>query len=475
MIVGSGFSGLCLGIKLHESGMRDFVILEKSSDLGGTWRDNRYPGCACDVPSYLYSYSFAPGRSWSRMYAEAPEIQDYLQQVATERGVRPYIRYGAELVKATHDGERWLVETKDGRQWSAEILTIAAGALSVPQMARVPGIETFAGPSFHSAAWRDDVPLENKRVAVIGTGASAIQFVPHVAKRAGHLTLFQRTPPWILPRIDRPFTAREKALLSRPAIAKLYRAWIYSTRELTAIGFIGDNFVLEVGRYRARKHLESQVADPELRKKLAPSYALGCKRILISNDYYPALGLPHVALNTTAIEKVTPEGVVTTDGVLHRADVLIHGTGFKVQEYLKAVEITGPGGRSLGETWKTGAEAYKGTVVSGFPNLFLLMGPNTALGHSSVVFMAEAQVRYVMRAIEHIDRQKIARIDVKPEVQAAYNAEIEKRLQTTVWKTGCDSWYQNEHGKNTTLWPGFTFEFRSRLKRFDPESFITSS
>lgn len=472
VIVGSGFAGLCLAIKLHEAGIRDFVVLEKAEALGGTWRDNRYPGCACDVPSYLYSYSFAPSREWSRMYAGSDEIRAYLERVATERDVRGYLRFGAELTRASRADGRWTVETVDGRRWSSEVLVLATGGLSRPQLPRLEGVGTFAGPAFHTAGWRHDVPLEGRRVGVIGTGASAIQLVPHVAERAAHLSVFQRTPPWIVPKRDVVFTPGQRKLLSAvPPAAWLLRGWIYCSHEARALVFTGGERVRRIAQRVALRHLHAQVSAPELRAKLTPDYSIGCKRILISNDYYPALQRPNVELLTTRIERIVPEGVVTSDGVLRPFDVLIYGTGFAVQDYLGKVDITGGDGVSLRETWKNGAEAYLGTTVSGFPNLFLLGGPNTGLGHNSVIYMTESQVQYVMSALAHMDARKLAAVEVRPEAQARYNAKLAERLGHTVWSSGCESWYQNDQRRNTTLWPGFTFEFRARTQRFDPDSY----
>ncbi len=472
VIVGSGFAGLGLAIKLHEAGITDFVVLEKADSLGGTWRDNTYPGCACDVPSYLYSYSFAPSREWTRMYAESAEIRAYLERVATERGVRGYLRFGAELVRAEHGKRGWSVETADGRTWTSDVLVLATGGLSRPQLPRIPGLDTFAGPSFHTARWRHDVPLAGRRVGVIGTGASAIQLVPHVAREAGQLHVFQRTPPWIIEKSDVEFTPLQRRLLAAvPPAAWLLRGWIYCRHELRAVGFTGGTRLMKLAQRLALRHLHAQVQDPVLRTQLTPRYALGCKRILISNDYYPALTQPHVELVTTPIREIVPQGVVTQDGALRPLDVLVHGTGFAVQEYLGTTEILGAGGVSLRDAWKNGAEAYLGTTVSGFPNLFLLGGPNTGLGHNSVVYMSESQVQYVMGALAHMTAQNVASLDVRPDVQARYNARLAERLQRTVWSSGCESWYQNDQGRNTTLWPGFTFEFRARTLRFDPDSY----
>lgn len=473
VIVGSGFAGLCMAIKLREAGIHDFVLLEKSDSVGGTWRDNHYPGCACDVPSHLYSYSFTKPYDWSRKYAPAPEIRAYLEGVATDYGLRPHLVFGAELIHAEHDGERWSVRTKDGRAWSAELLILGVGGLSRPALPAIEGLEHFEGPSFHSAAWRHDVPLEGRRVGVIGTGASAIQLVPPVAAAAGSLALFQRTPPWIVPKTDRAFTAWERRALQHPAVARLYRAFIYGAQEYRAIAFLGGPRIQRLAERVARKHLEAQVPDPVLRARVTPSYRMGCKRILISNDYYPALARPNVELVTDPIARVEPQGVVTQDGKLRPLDVLIYSTGFAVHDYVGPAVIKNAKGQDLGALWKKGAEAYLGVTVAGFPNLFMLVGPNTGLGHNSIVFMIESQLSYVMGALRHMQARGIQTLELKPEVQARYNEEIAQRLDHTVWATGCQSWYQDARGRNTVLWPGTTLEFRSRTRRFDPESYLS--
>ncbi|MFO0723816.1 MAG: NAD(P)/FAD-dependent oxidoreductase [Myxococcota bacterium] len=477
VIVGSGFAGICMAIKLRELGITDFVILERADALGGTWRDNHYPGCACDVPSYLYSYSFAPSTDWSRMYAESAEIRAYLERVAADFEVKPHLRFQAELSQARWDegSARWEVQTSDGRAWSAEHLVLGMGGLSRPALPNIPGREDFQGPSFHSAAWRHDVVLTDRRVGVIGTGASAIQFVPHVAEAAGRTYVFQRSAPWIMPKRDRPFTPREQRMLKRiPGAATMYRGWIYGSQEIKALGFANGSRMMQLGERLALKHLHEQVKDPGLREKLTPNYRMGCKRVLLSNDYYPAMTRPDLELVTTGIRRITEDGVELIDGTRQQLDVLIYGTGFLVHEYVGRADIRGIGGQSLADLWKKGAEAYLGTTVAGFPNLFVLVGPNTGLGHNSIVFMIESQVRYVVGALEHMRDHGLRTVAVRPEVQAGFNAQLVDRLEDTVWASGCQSWYRDENGRNSTLWPGFTFEFRARTLSFDPESYTAS-
>jgi cation diffusion facilitator CzcD-associated flavoprotein CzcO len=348
------------------------------------------------------------------------------------------------------------------------------GGLSRPAVPAIPGLDDFAGPKFHSAAWDHAAPLDGRRVGVVGTGASAIQFVPAVAARAGRLTVFQRSAPWILPKADRPFTPLERrALCAVPGAARAYRAWIYSTQELRALAFTEGSWMMRLGQAMARRHLHAQVHDPALRAKLTPDYAMGCKRVLLSNDYYPALTRPHVEGETTRIARVHADGVETVDGRRHPLDVLILGTGFAVHDYVGRADVRGLGGASLAETWRRGAEAYLGTTVAGFPNLFVLVGPNTGLAHTSMVFMIESQLAYVLGALDHLRQSGAAALALRPEVQTTYNAELTARLDGRVWSSGCSTWYRDANGKNSTLWPGFTFEFRARTARFDAASYMT--
>jgi cation diffusion facilitator CzcD-associated flavoprotein CzcO len=470
-VIGSGFSGLGTAVALRQAGIDDFVLLERADSLGGTWRDNTYPGCACDVPSHLYSFSFAPKADWSTAYGKQPEIRAYLEDVAERFGVTSHLHCGTDLVAGTWDDDElvWRLSTSRG-DLTADLVVSGCGGLVEPAFPDVPGVGSFEGPAFHSARWDHSVDLTGKRVAVIGTGASAIQFVPAIAPDAGHVTVFQRTPPWIVPRLDRAYTEREKALYGRvPALLKASRGLKYWFRELQLKAFLGEGRLRDKAVSEARKHLEAQVPDPELRRKLTPDYAIGCKRVLISNDYYPALTRDDVDLVTCGIREVTPRGVVNAEGVEHEVDVVVYGTGFRVMDIPVARCLTGREGRSLAEEWADGgAQAHRGTTVAGFPNLFLLLGPNTALGHSSVVYMIEAQIAYVMAALRELDRHQAQTLEVRRRAQDAYNAELQAALHDTVWNTGgCRSWYRDENGRNFTLWPTHTFTFRRRLERFD--------
>ncbi len=477
VIIGSGFSGLGMAIALRRAGATDFVVLEKAGDVGGTWRDNTYPGCACDVQSHLYSFSFAPNPHWSRTYAPQPEILAYLRDCARHHGVLPHVHFHQEVRSARFDDtdDTWVITTAD-RSYRARVLVSGMGGLSTPAFPELDGLADFAGPQFHSQQWDHSVDLRGKRVAVIGTGASAIQFVPRIAPEVARLDLYQRTPPWIVPRDDRAIGPGRQALFRRlPVTQRLARSAIYWQLEARALGFAVDPRVLALGEQAARAHLARQVPDPELRRKLTPDYRLGCKRVLISSDYYPALGRPNVDVITEAITGVRGDAVVTADGRARAADVIILGTGFRAAAPIPAGTIFGSGGRDLADRWAGGPEAYKGTTVAGFPNLFLLVGPNCGLAHSSMVYMIESQIAYVMDALRVMRARRATRIDVRPDVEATYNRDLQARLGRAVWSAGgCRSWYLHDSGKNVALWPGFTWQFRRLLRRFDSDSFHLS-
>ncbi len=474
-VIGSGFSGIGTAVRLKQQGIEDFVLLERAGSVGGTWRDNTYPGCACDVPSHLYSFSFAPDPDWSHVYGRQPEIRAYLEKVTDDFGVRPHVHTDTDLVSGTWDDTvmRWRLETSRG-PLTADVLVSGCGGLVEPAFPDVPGVEDFTGPAFHSARWDHDVDLTGKRVAVIGTGASAIQFVPAIQPQVGTLLLFQRTPPWIVPRLDWAYPEWQKALLRTvPGALKANRLRQYWFREWNLLAFTGKGKLRAVAEKEARKHLDKQVPDPELRATLTPDYAMGCKRVLVSNDYLPAVSQPNVELVTSGITRVTPTGVVDADGVERAVDMIVYGTGFHVMDIPLAHRLTGRDGRTLAEEWaKTGAEAHRGTTVAGFPNLFLLLGPNTALGHSSVVFMIEAQIAYVLDALRALETYGVRALEVRREAQDAYNVALQEQLDSTVWNQGgCRAWYRDASGKNFTLWPTFTFTFKKQLSRFDAASY----
>jgi cation diffusion facilitator CzcD-associated flavoprotein CzcO len=472
-IVGSGFSGLAMAVRLREAGITDFVVLERAGDVGGTWRDNSYPGCACDVPSHLYSFSFAPNPEWSSTFSPQAEIQAYLRAVAERHGVLAHVRFDCELQDAQWDeaAQRWLLETSGG-SLSARVVIVAAGPLSEPAVPRLTGLERFEGRTFHSATWDHEHDLTGDRVAVIGTGASAIQFVPQIQPRVARLHVFQRTAPWVMPRRARRLTRFERALYRRlPVAQRLMRAGIYWARELYAIPLLRASLA-PLTRRLGRAHLRRQVPDPELRRKVTPDYAPGCKRILISNDYLPSLSQPNVEVVTDGILEVRERSIVTADGREREVDTILFGTGFRVTDFPVAERVRGRGGCRLDQVWQGSPRAHRGTAVAGFPNLFFLLGPNTGLGHTSVVVMAEAQAGYVLEALDHMRDHGIGALEVSPAAQQEWNARVQGAMRGTVWTAGgCASWYLDRTGANTTLWPDFTFRFRRVLRRFDPESY----
>ncbi|GAA1481346.1 NAD(P)/FAD-dependent oxidoreductase [Gordonia sinesedis] len=475
-IIGSGFGGIGMAIELRRAGFRDITIVEKADDVGGVWRDNTYPGAACDVPSHLYSFSFAPKHDWSRRFAPQAEIHRYLRETAESFGVLPHIRFGMEVTDAAFDetSGTWTVTFADGTRHTTDVLISAVGQLSRPAIPRLPGLDTFGGAVFHSATWDHDYDLTGKRVGVIGTGASAIQFVPEVAPQAAELTLFQRSAPHVLPKPDYPYPdAAITALRLIPGLHRLSRWATYWTLEPRATAFTKYPRLMKLVDWRFRRHLRKHVPDPELRARLTPTDPIGCKRVLLSNNYYPALSRPNVDVVTDPIAEITPTGVRTADGVLHELDAILLGTGFAATDFLAPMHITGLDGVDLNDAWRDGAEAHLGMTVSGFPNMFLLYGPNTNLSHSSIVFMLESQFRYVVQAVNRLAEGDIRSLDVLPEAQSAFNETIQRRVQDTVWAAGCHSWYQTDSGKNTNNWPGFTVGYRQRTRRLDPADFRT--
>ncbi len=469
LIIGSGFAGLCMAIKLRGQGIEDFQILERGDDVGGTWRDNHYPGCACDVQSHLYSFSFEPNPEWTRMFARQPEIKAYLEKCAAKYDLRHHIVFGANVQNARYDeaSATWTVKTADGRSFSGRVLVSGMGGLSNPAMPNVKGLDSFKGKAFHSAHWDHSYDLSDKRVAVIGTGASAIQFVPQIQKTAKRVDLYQRTAPWIMPKPDREIGPTERRLYKAlPALQNAYRTAIYWMLESRVLGFAVNPKLMTMVEGIARGHIKKQIKDPALRAKVTPDYTIGCKRILISNDYYPALAQANVDVITHDIVEVRANSVVDSAGNERKVDAIIYGTGFKAQDPMPRGTVFGTGGVDLLDAWKTGPEAYLGLSVAGFPNFFMLVGPNTGLGHNSMVFMIESQVAYVMDALKTMRKQKLRAVDVKPDAQVTFNKGIQGQLSKTVWTSGCKSWYVDANGKNTTLWPGFTFIYRGKTRRF---------
>ena len=479
LIIGAGFAGLAAAIKLQEAGERDFVVIEKDSDVGGTWHVNTYPGAECDVPSQLYSYSFALNPDWSKVYSPQQEIWEYTKRVAEGAGVLDRFVFDTAVLDAQWDdtAQRWRVSTTDG-EYAARTVISGSGGLSEPRLPEIEGIDTFQGEIFHSARWNHDVDLAGKRVAVIGTGASAIQLVPELQKTlqssGGHLDVYQRTPNWVIPRNERRFTRAEKLLFRHvPGAQRVARAAVYTQLESRAPAFTRFPALLKVVENQCKKNIAKAIKDPELVTKVTPTYRAGCKRILISNAWYPALAADNVDLVTDPIAKITGDAVVTADGTERPIDVLVVATGFYVTEPPIAQHITGRDGRTLAEVWdEHGMAAYKGTTINGFPNLFQIVGPNTALGHSSMIFIIESQVRYIVDAARTMRREGLGAVEPTAAAQAEWTATIRERMKPTVWTTGgCASWYLDKFGNNTTLWPGQTFAFRGHLSRFDLDKY----
>jgi cation diffusion facilitator CzcD-associated flavoprotein CzcO len=466
VIIGAGFGGIGLGIRLKQSGLTDFIILEKSDSVGGVWRANSYPGAACDVPSHLYSFSFEPKADWPDRYAGQADILAYLEHCARKHGLTPHIRFGAEVTDARWDegSALWSIRTADGDVLEAQSLVTATGQLSRPLRPQLPGIERFAGPVFHSAEWRHDYDLSGKRIAVIGTGASAIQFIPAIAPRAEQLSVFQRNAAYVLPKADKVYSPWQRFLFRHaPGALLLSRAWQYLRHEAAAFAFVTWPAALRAKLPAFRRHLE-RVRDAERRRRLVPHYRIGCKRILLSNDFYPAMDRPNVALVTADIREVRADAIVAADGSEHQADCIIFGTGFAATEFLMPMTVIGAGGKELHQVWRDGAQAHLGITVAGFPNFFMLYGPNTNLAHNSIVYMLESQIRYVVACLQRLVRGAIRTMEVRPEIQARSNADLQVRMKRTVWSKGCTSWYQTATGRNTNNWPGHTFAFRRRTR-----------
>lgn len=479
LVVGAGFAGLGTAIRLEESGFADFLVVDRGHTVGGTWRDNTYPGAACDVPSQLYCFSFAPNPGWSRSFSPQPEIQAYLERTAEQSGVLDHFRFGVTVEDIVWDVEDrvWHVSTDHG-DVDADLVITGSGGLSEPRLPEIAGIDSFKGTIFHSARWNHDYDLTGKRVAVIGTGASSIQIVPEIARQVSHLDVYQRTAPWVMPRRDRPYKPIERfGFKFLPFVQKAYRTGIYWGRECFVPGFTVNPKLAAPAKKLALQNIEKSISDPELRKAVTPDYLIGCKRILISNDYYPALAAEHVDLVTDGITAITPTGITTSDGTTREVDAIVVATGFYTTEQPIARHIKGRDGRTLADSCADGGmAAYKGTTVTGFPNLFQIVGPNTGLGHSSMVFIIESQIAYILSALKKIGEREIVSFEPRPEAQQSWNADIQRRMQRTVWNTGgCASWYIDSHGRNTTLWPRTTFKFRSLLKEFDLDQYVVET
>lgn len=474
-VIGSGFAGLGMAIALKRAGRDDFAVLERADALGGTWRANNYPGCACDVPAPFYSFSFAPNSDWSRLYAPHHEIRAYLEACADRFDVRSHLKLNATVTAATWDDEaqRWTLAIDGSPALTARAVVGAPGGLSRPSFPDLEGLGDFAGPWFHSAEWDHDVELAGARVAVIGTGASAIQLVPRIARDAAHVDVFQRTPPWVLPKADRHISGAEKWLFANvPATQKLLRGAVWAMQEWMGVGNTVDQRLTGPLERLGRFWINRSVRDPALRERLTPDYVIGCKRLLLSNDWYPALAQDHVAVVSESIARVGPRGVVTADGTEHPADVIVFGTGFHTTDPLGQLTIRGRDGLDLADAWRGGMQAHRGTTIAGFPNFFIVPGPNTGTGHTSQVHMIENQLRHVLAALQRTEDRGAVAIEPHVEAQAAFNAAVQRRMGRTVWlRGGCSSWYIDAHGRNTTLWPGSTPAFRRALASIDDREF----
>lgn len=474
IVIGAGFGGLGMGIQLKRHGRDDFIIVEQDTGVGGTWHVNRYPGAACDIPALLYCFSFAPSSQWSRRYPAQAEIESYLNQCVERFDLEPHLHLRTK-VKALHwdaDTQRWTVhaEQRNGEsvQWTARVIANATGGLSRPAIPDFPGLHEFQGPVMHTARWQGEISLADKRIGVVGTGASGVQVFPQLVNTAARALLFQRTPAWILPKPDRPVSARRRWLYDNvPGLRRVARALLYVQHELRAPGFTRRPGMLKALEPLALRRLHRKVADPALREALTPRYRMGCKRILLASDFYPALQRRNAKLVTSPIARVVADGIVTADGEHHPLDVLVLATGFQAAEDVAPFVVRGRDGVELSEAWRAGASAYLGTTVPGFPNLFLIVGPNTGLGHNSMVFMIESQLRYVIEALARMDAAQVGAVDAKPDVAATFNLVLQERMKHTVWKQGaCTSWYHTRDGLITTLWPWSSLAFWQRTRRF---------
>ncbi|MFC8197243.1 flavin-containing monooxygenase [Streptomyces sp. NPDC060006] len=470
-VIGSGFGGLGAAVRLRREGVTDFVVLERAGSVGGTWRDNSYPGCACDVPSHLYSFSFAPNPDWPRSFSGQEHIRAYLEHVTDVFGLRPHLRLNSEVKVMTWDGERlrWVIETSSGTL-SADIVVSATGPLSDPKVPDIPGIDTFPGKVFHSARWDHDYDLRGKRVAMIGTGASAAQIVPAIQPDVAKLTLFQRTPPWVMPRVDRAISGAERLLhRTLPVTAQLRRALLWGIRELQVQAFTKRPRELGLVEQVAKRNLFRAIKDPELRARLTPDYRIGCKRILLSSTYYPALAQPNVDVVASGLGEIRGSTLVADDGSEAEVDAIVFGTGFHVTDMPIADRVVGVGGRTLAEAWAPGMKSLRGATAAGFPNWMTIIGPNTGLGNSSMILMIESQLNYMADYVRQLDvLGDRAALDARPAAVDAWNHRVQERMKRTVWSTGgCTSWYLDQNGVNTTVWPGTTTEFRGATRRVD--------
>jgi cation diffusion facilitator CzcD-associated flavoprotein CzcO len=475
-IIGAGLSGICAAVTLRQAGIMDFVVLDRAAEVGGTWRDNTYPGCACDVPSALYSFSFGPHADWSRLYASQPEIQNYARRVADEHGLDDHLSLNCDVTAAgwDDDAKRWRLETSRG-PIEAQVLIAGTGPWHEPLIPDLPGIESFTGKVFHSSRWEHGHDLRGRSVAVVGSGASAVQFVPEIQPLVERLHLFQRTPHWVLPKVNRDLSRVERGLLGRrPRLRRALRETLYYAFEVVGRGMYHPALMRQLQKI-GESHLRRSVPDPALRRRLTPDYTLGCKRILMSNEYYRSLTLPNVDVVSSAVAEVRERSVVGADGVEREVDTIIFGTGFHILDMPVSTWMRGRDGRTMAEIWQGSPRAYLGTAVAGFPNAFLLLGPNLGNGHSSATILMEMQMRYILDALVTMDRQGLASVEVQPNVQHEFNARVDTELAGSVWNAGgCASYYLDENGRNSFMYPWSTVDYRRRTRRFDVERYRTT-
>ena len=469
LIVGAGFGGIAAAIELRRRGIAEVSILEKAPDLGGTWFYNSYPGAACDVPSHLYSFSYAQRRDWSRLCSPQAEIHAYMHEVARAHGIDRLVRTGSEVTACAWDAERcrWSVQTAHGETHGADALIIATGQLDQPALPRIDGAREFAGHSFHSAQWDHDYPLAGKRVAVVGTGASAVQFVPEIAPQVKHMSVFQRTGNWFLPRKNRRYPAPVRLAVELiPGLQALRRSFVFEYTESLTLAIRHPETIGRLAGARSRSFMRSQLTDPQIRAKAWPDYTFGCKRILFSSDYLPALQRPNVELVTDAITSMTPSGILTADGRERELDCVIWSTGFKTNDFMFPMRVTGEAGVDLRDCWAGGAHAHLGMCVPGFPNMFVMYGPNTNTSGGSIIVYLEAQASYIRQALAHLRARGAGAMAVRAEVEAASDRELQARFAGTAW-TRCDSWYRDEHGRIVANWPGYMREYLKRTGQLD--------
>ncbi|UTW58045.1 NAD(P)/FAD-dependent oxidoreductase [Kordiimonas sp. SCSIO 12603] len=471
-IIGAGFSGMCMAIKLKEAGYTNIKMFDKADEIGGTWRDNTYPGVACDVPSHLYSYSFAPKADWSKVFSPGGEIQEYCLGVAKEYGLYDYFVPGHELVHSEFKEGAWHLEFKNGNKETFDFVVSCIGGLHIPNYPDIPGHEKFDGVSYHSAAWNHDHDLTGKNVAIIGTAASALQIIPKIVDKVKHLDVYQRTPNWVMPREDMEYPEEKKEQFKKsPLRAKLHRLFIYSLFEMRFPMFRGNKWIANYSKKMAMKHLEEQVPDPELRAKLTPDFPVGCKRILASNTFYPALQRDNVELITEGVAKITPKGITSTEGKSRKVDTIIYATGFKPFSLFDSQEVIGRDGLKLSEYFKDGIRAHRTLTMPGFPNYFTMLGPNSGLGHNSIILIIEAQAKYIVKCLDELKKKNCTTIEPTEEAAKAFDNKLLDDLKGTVWHGSCKSWYKDEDGRIFTLWPRGTVNFRKEMKKVKPSEY----